>query len=54
MALDDVPIASELLALQQGVCYTMQPDIAVAAPRNRGSIRDFAHDPDQLTRFSVQ
>ncbi len=48
MALDDVPVASDLLELQRGVCYSMQPDIAPAGTRHVGSIRDFAADPDRL------
>jgi hypothetical protein len=48
MALDDVPVASDLLAIQNGVCYTMQPEIAINGSRHVGSIRDFASDPDQL------
>jgi len=48
MALDDVPIATELLPLQRGVCYTMQPEIAVKGQRHVGSIRDFSSTPDDL------
>ncbi len=48
MDLDAIPIASDLLQRMSGVCYTMQPDIAVAAPRHVGSIRNFADTPEAL------
>jgi hypothetical protein len=48
MDLDSVPIASNLLAIQNGVCYTMQPEIAVQGTRHVGSIRDFSGTPDEL------
>ena len=50
MALDDMPVASDLLPIQRGVCYTMQPEIAVVGHRHVGSIRDFAQHPDDLCR----
>lgn len=48
MALDDVPIASELMPIMAGVCYTMQPAHAPHGTRHRGSIRDFAATPELL------
>jgi Protein of unknown function (DUF2889) len=48
MALDDVPVASELPGTMRGVCHSLQPEIAPVAFRNVGSIRDFASDPDAL------
>ncbi len=48
MDLDAVPVASELLPIQRGVCYTMQPEIAVRGTRAVGNIRDFASTPDDL------
>lgn len=50
MALDDVPVASDLMPIMAGVCYTMQPQHAPHGTRNRGSIRDFAAAPDPLGR----
>ena len=49
MDLDAVPQAGELLGIMSGVCYTMQPDIAVGSARNIGNIRDFAAHPEHLT-----
>jgi hypothetical protein len=51
MALDDVPVASDLSPVMAGVCYTMQPQHAPHGTRNVGSIRDFAAHPDRLGRF---
>ena len=48
MPLDAIPIASDLLATMQGVCHSMQPDVAPAGVRNVGSIRDFAERADAL------
>jgi Protein of unknown function (DUF2889) len=48
MALDDIPVASDLLPGMSGVCHSMQPDIAVHGLRNVGSIRDFAASPERL------
>ncbi len=49
MALDDIPVASDLLGQMSGVCHTMQPEIARIGLRNRGSIRDFSSHPERLT-----
>ncbi len=48
MPLDAIPVASDLLTTMQGVCHSMQPDIATAGTRNVGSIRDFATHPEVL------
>jgi hypothetical protein len=48
MDLESVPVASDLPTSMSGVCYTMHAGIAEVALRNRGSIRDFAADPDRL------
>ena len=48
MDLDAIPTADELLDRMAGVCYTMQPEIAVGSRRNLGAIRDFSSDPTLL------
>jgi hypothetical protein len=48
MDLEAVPVASQLPGSMGGVCYSMQPGIVEVAFRHRGSIRDFAADPDRL------
>jgi hypothetical protein len=48
MDLDSVPVASELPGSMAGICYSMQPEIVTIAVRHRGSIRDFATNPDRL------
>jgi hypothetical protein len=48
MDLEAVPVASDLPTSMSGVCYTMRAGVAEVAFRNRGSIRDFADDPDRL------
>jgi hypothetical protein len=50
MALDDIPVASQLPASMRGVCHSLQPDVAPVALRNVGSIRDFSSAPERLTR----
>jgi hypothetical protein len=48
MALDDVPVASDLPGSMLGVCHSLQPEVAPVAFRNVGSIRDFAAAPERL------
>jgi hypothetical protein len=48
MALDDIPVASQLPASMRGVCHSLQPEVAPVALRNVGSIRDFASTPEAL------
>jgi hypothetical protein len=48
MDLDAIPIATELLPMQAGICHTMQPGVVEVALRNVGSIRDFAANPELL------
>jgi hypothetical protein len=48
MALDDIPVASDLSNIMRGVCFTMQPEQAGHAFRNVGNIRDFAAHPEAL------
>jgi Protein of unknown function (DUF2889) len=48
MDLDGVPVASQLPASMAGICYSMQPGVVEVAFRHRGSIRDFASEPDRL------
>ena len=50
MALDDIPVASQLPESMRGVCHSLQPDIAPVAFRNVGSIRDFTANPEALAR----
>jgi hypothetical protein len=50
MDLDAIPIATELLPVQAGICHTMQPGIVEVAIRNVGSIRDFAANPEALLK----
>jgi hypothetical protein len=50
MALDDIPVASQLPGSMRGVCHSLQPEIAPVAFRNVGSIRDFAASPEALPR----
>jgi Protein of unknown function (DUF2889) len=50
MDLDAVERAVELGPMMAGVCFTLQPENAPVAIRNRGTIRDFADDPDALLR----
>lgn len=48
MDLDAIAQASELSRIMAGVCYTMQPTIAIGALRNRGNDRDYANDPERV------
>lgn len=48
MPLDDIAVATELMPGMNGVCHSMQPDIAPDGVRNSGSIRDFAAHPELL------
>jgi hypothetical protein len=48
MDLDRVPVASALPSSMAGICHTMQPGVVEVALRHRGSIRDFADDPERL------
>lgn len=48
MDLEAFETADELSPIMSGVCYTMQREHAPDAHRNRGTIRDFAADPDAL------
>jgi hypothetical protein len=48
MDLESVPVASELPRSMGAVCYSMQPGIVEVALRHRGSIRDFASQPERL------
>ncbi len=45
MDLDAIPQAGELLGIMSGVCYTMQPTIAIGSKRNVGNIHDFSSTP---------
>ena len=48
MDLDAIPRALDALGAQGAVCHTMQPGFVEVALRNRGTIRDWDPDPDQL------
>ena len=48
MDLDAIPLALDALGTQGAICHTMQPGFVEVALRNRGSIRDWDADPDQL------
>ena len=48
MDLDAIPRALAALGAQGAVCHTMQPGFVEVALRNRGTIRDWDPDPDQL------
>jgi hypothetical protein len=48
MDLDAVDRADEMEALMLGVCYTMQPPQIRVALRNKGTVRDFDADPEEM------
>ncbi len=48
MDLDAVEGAKELEPLMAGICFTMQPEQVSVAVRNKGTVRDFDADPDQM------
>jgi len=48
MDLDAVDAAIEMEPLMSGICYSMQPAQIAVALRNKGTIRDFDAEPDQL------
>jgi hypothetical protein len=48
MDLDAIPRALDALGTQGAICHTMQPGFVEVAVRNRGTIRDWDPDPDQM------